>query len=296
MVPLAGAERVGKPFQRVGIDFVKLPMTHQGNDHIVVVIDHASKWVEAQACKGETAEAAAKILFEEIVCRHGCPQEVWSDRGKAFMSEAVRKVSEECGFKQCLTSGYHPETNGLTERMNKTLMDILAKIAKDQNRWDEHLKAAVWAYNSSKHSSTGYSPYEMLHGVQAPMIGEHVWMDNEAKTANEIVDERRSRTSSIQTQALENQRVAANQQKKQHDKRARDSIYKPGDIVRWYRPRVKLGESSKLSSPWTGPWKVLERVGEVNYKLQNEKGEVTTTPAHAQDLKPTQEHFEGEDM
>ena len=299
--PLAPAERVGKPFERIGIDFMKLTTSRNGNTHVAVAVDHASKWVEAQACAGETAEAAARLIFEEVVCRHGFPKEVWSDRGAVFSSEVVKELSAKCGFKQCMTSGYHPETNGLVERMNRTLADILAKISPTQQEWDEHLREAVWAYNTSEHSATRFSPFEILHGVPASQPADKMLPSAEKpRRPNELVKETKENTERVQAEALANQTGVALEQKKQHDKRARDVQFNVGDKVLWFRAKQPRGDTTKLALLWKGPFIIAEKLNAVNYRLQDENGQAIPGIAHAQDLKEVvereNERFEGGEL
>ena len=142
--------RIAQPFARIGVDYMEEPVTKNGNHAVLVVIDHATKWVEARACKDEMAETAARFIFENIVCRHGAPKEIWSDHGKCFVGEVMAHLSRLCGIEQRFTSGYHPQTNGLTERMNRTINNMLAKfVSENQMDWDELLPALVWSYNTA---------------------------------------------------------------------------------------------------------------------------------------------------
>ena len=295
--PLASAERIGEPFYRIGIDFMTLPMTYQGNDHVVVIVDHASKWVEARACRGERAETVARALMDDIICRHGCPKEVWSDRGKAFINETVERLAKECGFHQKFTAGYHPETNGLVERMNRTLQEMLAKADPDQQNWDKHLSKVIWAYNTSKHSSTGYSPYEVIHGHPARLPEDATLLPEQPeKEVYELVELTKTSSQEVQAKALQNQQEAAQMQKQHHDKGIKEKSIAVGDMVRWYRGRTRTGHSSKLNRPWSGPWRVAKQVGEVDFKLENAQKQLQPRTAHVQDLMKVDEQFPGEEQ
>ena len=292
-VPLTQPERVGEPFERVGIDFMKLPMSHSGNDHLIIIVDHASKWVEAKACKGETAENAARTLFENIICRHGCPREVWSDRGRAFLNEIMVDLAKWCGFSQHVSSGYHPQSNGLTERTNRTFLDMLAKAGPDQLDWDAYLPAVTWAYNTSTNSATGLMPYELLYGHPARQPQDVSLLPAAKKMeATRLLEQTRGSIQRLQREGLLNQQRSAEQQAKQHDKHATNKDIRIGSIVRWWRPSHAIGKGTKLSRPWTGPWKVVAQAGPVNWWLENEQHRRITTPAHANDLSIVQEHFE----
>ena len=121
---------VGGPFDRVGVDVLQLPLTLDGNQYALVFIDYLTKWVEVVAIPDQTAETIARMFVELIVCRHGAPRELLSDRGANFLSDLVAEVCKLFNVQKVNTSGYHPQTNGLCERFNSTLIQMLAKTVE----------------------------------------------------------------------------------------------------------------------------------------------------------------------
>jgi hypothetical protein len=110
---------VGQPFDRIGIDYVgPLPRTKQGNRYIIVATEYLTKWAEAAAVPDCTAQTTAQFIFQEIVCRHGTPKEILTDRATSFQNELIAALLHIMGTKHRLSSPYHPQTNGLTERFN----------------------------------------------------------------------------------------------------------------------------------------------------------------------------------
>ena len=104
------------PFCRVGIDIKgPLPITENGNRYIIVAMDYFSKWPEARAISDMKADTVAKFIFEEIVCRHGVPKELLSDRGTPFVNKVVNSLCEKYQTKHRLTSPYRPQTNEMVE-------------------------------------------------------------------------------------------------------------------------------------------------------------------------------------
>jgi len=133
--------------------------SHDGYKKMFVMVDHATKFVIAKPVKDESAKTVAKIFFEECATK-----ELWSDRGTAFLSEVVKYVSDLFEVKQKFTSGYHPQTNGLTERFNRTIISELAKVVQEGgDNWVEMLPPKLFAYNTSIHASTRYTPFELIH-------------------------------------------------------------------------------------------------------------------------------------
>ena len=127
--------KVGKPFERIGIDFVgPLARTKKGNKYILVITDYLTKWPEAKALREATAENVVEFIYKDIICRHGCPGIILSDRGTHFRNKLVDGLCEKFEIKHKLSSPYHPQTNGLVERFNRTLCEALAKVSEKENQ------------------------------------------------------------------------------------------------------------------------------------------------------------------
>ncbi len=146
---------VGRPFHRVAVDILQLPLTTQGNCYVAVFMDYLTKWPEAFAILDQKAETIAKLFVESIVCRHGIPEELLSDRGPNFLSELIQEVCKLLGVKKINTSGYHPQTDGLVEKFNSTLINMIAKSCDARKHdWDAHLPYLLFAYQVSAQEST----------------------------------------------------------------------------------------------------------------------------------------------
>jgi len=159
---------VGEPFDRIGIDVVgPLPITASGNRFIIVATDYLTKWPEAKATPDYTAPTTADFLYE-MFTRHGTPKELLSDRGSNFMSQAIEALCNKWEVQQTFSSAYHPQTNGLVERFNKTLGETLAKLClKRPQDWDELIPAALFAYRTARHETTKRTPFYMMYGREA---------------------------------------------------------------------------------------------------------------------------------
>jgi hypothetical protein len=143
--------RIPKP-ALIESNIQEAPETKAGNKYIFVVTDLFSKYTEAFATKDQTAETAARIIVEEIMTRYGSPTEICSDRGTQFAAEICNLIYNFMDTKKLKTSAYHPQSNGQTERYNRTLQSMLRPyLTKLQDNWDE--------YSSSKRS-----PYYLMFG------------------------------------------------------------------------------------------------------------------------------------
>ena len=120
-IPVAGA------FDRLGVDVIQFPPSYNGNKYAVVFVDYLTKWPEVFAVPDQTALTIAQLLVGKIISRHGVPGELLSDRGAAFLSGLMEEVYRLMGIHKVTTTAYHPQTDGLVERFNRTLTDMLAK-------------------------------------------------------------------------------------------------------------------------------------------------------------------------
>jgi hypothetical protein len=140
---------------------------HNGNDAIIVLVDKLTKMAHFVPCvKTIDANGMAKVLLHDVVRLHGFPLDVISDRDPRFMSDVWKSLLTFTGVRQHLTSPFHPQSDGQTERMNRSLIQVLRAYVNDtQSDWSDWLPTAEFAYNDSIHSSTGYTPFYLNYGI-----------------------------------------------------------------------------------------------------------------------------------
>ena len=125
---------VHSPFYQIGIDFVgPLPCTQREKKYIIVAMDYLTKWPEARAVSEATAEVTAQFIYEQIICQHGCPQIILSDRRTHFNNNVVKRLMEKFKINHLLSTLYHSQTNGLVERFNRTLCESLSHLSLKNN-------------------------------------------------------------------------------------------------------------------------------------------------------------------
>ena len=128
------------PFYRVGVDVLKLPLTSSGNQYLVVFLDYLTKWVEAYPVPDQQTDTTVRLLVENIVCRHGVPEELLSDRGANFLSDLILQMCSLLDMKKVNTSGYHPQTDSLVENFNCTITNMISKSTEGSVvEWDRQL-------------------------------------------------------------------------------------------------------------------------------------------------------------
>jgi len=132
-------------------------------------MDYLTKWPEAKAVSNATAEETEKFIYEDIICWHGCPQIILSDRGTHFNNQVIKKLVDRFQIKHLLSTPYHPQTNGLVERFNRTLCESLAKLLDKSTEWDKLISSVLFAYRTSKHSTMKITPFYLIYGRDATL-------------------------------------------------------------------------------------------------------------------------------
>ena len=149
----------------VQIDNQKICMTHSGYNQVLLMIDHFTKYAEAMPCITASAEETCDHLINTWIARRGCPLTFQSDNGTSFVGELNKEPMRRSQVAQTRSKTYHPQTNGLVERRNRTLMSMLRLYcSRYLTDWERYLPKVMGAYNSSQHSTTGISPHIMLTG------------------------------------------------------------------------------------------------------------------------------------
>jgi len=260
---------ITKPFERLGIDFIgPFKKSLRGNKHVIVMIDHYSRYVEASAVAEATVDNVILSLHEKIVFRHSCPRENVVDRGRQFISNLMKEHAEKSKYKICYTAKYHPQSNGITERTNKTLKSILKKyIEPNQTDWDVKLLAAVFAYNITRHEATQFCPFYLLYGHEARIPADiefPVWPDEPASA----VEFKEAARNSSRLAAVENSSRMHYGNKERYDKNRTDPIFRSGQKAWRVQPVRKKGYTQAFLPQITGPYEILEQTGPVNFKIK----------------------------
>ena len=195
-VPLQQMPLIEEPFQRVAVDLIGplLPVTSKGNRYILTLVDYATRFPEAVPLPSIQTERVAEAHID-IFCRVGVPREMLSDMGTQFVSGLMSEVSRLVSLKQLTTTPYHPMCNGLVEKFNGTLKQMLKRLCFQKPKdWDKYINAALFAYREVPQESLGFSPFELVYGrhVRGPMtILKELWSndiaDPEVKTTYQHV-------------------------------------------------------------------------------------------------------------
>ena len=270
-VPLGEMPLIDTPFSRVAVDLVGPidPVTDKGNRYILTLVDYSTRYPEAIALKRIDTETVAEALIE-IFSRVGVPCEILSDLGTQFTSELMTEIGRLLRVKQLRTTPYHPMCNGLVERFNGTLKRMLRKMCSERpSDWDRYLPAILFAYREAPQESLGFSPFELLYGrtVRGPLdILRDIWsneLQDEVKSTYQYVFDLKQRLEETCRMAQEELTKSSKRYRRIYNNRSKDRKFKVGDEVLLLMPT----SSNKLLTQWQGPYKVTEKVGKHDYKL-----------------------------
>ena len=153
------------PFELVSIDYLHLDRAKGGFEYALVAIDHFTKFVQVYATRNKSALACADKLYNDLILKYGLPTRIHHDQGTEFNNALFKRLHQLAGIKQSRTTPYHPEGNGQTERMNKTIINMLKTLEEEEKKdWARHLSKLSFAYNVTVNKTTGFSPYELMFG------------------------------------------------------------------------------------------------------------------------------------
>ena len=283
-----------KPWDSVSCDFiVKLPLTTSGFDSIAVFVDMFSKMAHFVPCTTDiTAEQTAELFVNNIFRLHGLPANFISDRDSKFTSAFWKSVMEHFRVTLKMSSSYHPQTDGQTERVNRILEQMLRNyVTHEQNDWDKYLIFAEFAYNNAVHSSTGYSPFYLNYGAHP--AGPHDML-RDAIPANRAVETFISKMDTLHKVAIDRLNEAKDRQTRYANERRSELLFKVGDRVRvhsdrFYHPDDRDRPSKKLGPVYSGPYEVIQVINPVAYKLKLPPTLKTHPVFHVSDLLPYNE-------
>ena len=196
-------------------------------------MEYFTKWPQVFAVSNQKAETIARLLVECVISRHGVPDLLLSDRGANFLSELVNEVCKLVGTVKINTAGYHPQCDGLVEKFNSTIINMLSKCVEKHGRdWDDHIPYLLFAYRVAVQESTQESPFFLLYGRDPRVPTETALTQPSTPYQVEFPDYRAelvAHMSDAWALAHQNIKLAQVKQKTQYDKHSKETKLKVGD-------------------------------------------------------------------
>ena len=240
------------PMELVCMDYLSLEESKGGCSNILVITDHFTKYAVAIPTRNQTAVTTAKVLFDNFIVHYGFPKRLHSDQGRNFESRVVSQLCKLAGVAKSRTTPYHPMGNGVCERFNHTLLNMLGTLSDEKKvDWKAYVAPLVHAYNCTRHESTRYTPYYLVFG-RHPRLAIDVYLgvepEGEGGSLTEYVKKMEERLKYAYELASKEAIKAGARYKRNYDLKTRDSHLEPGDRVLVKR-LAKQGKC-KLADRW----------------------------------------------
>ena len=269
---------VGAPMERVALDIIgPLPLSYKGNKYALIVTDYCTKWAEGYPMANSETKTIVENFINNFICRFGVPHQIHSDQGRQFESGLFKELCARFLIDKTRTTAFRPQSDGLVERLIRSLEDILSKyINKNQRDWDEQLPWALMAYRSSEHETTRFSPCMLMLGREVTLpvdllYGQYPQSEefkDENLAFNKYVEDLQKRMWKIHDKARANIIKASEKQKRSYDVNANQNSYKIGDVVWLFTNTRTKNKTPKLQRNWEGPYFVIEVISDIIYKIK----------------------------
>ena len=279
-----------KPLECVAIDFTLLEKSSDGKENVLIITDVFTKFTVAVATKDQKAQTVAKVLAEEWFFRYGVPLRLHSDQGRNFEGLVIKELCRLYGIKKSSTTAYHPESNSVCERFNRTLHNLLRTLEHEKKKkWSKFLAEVVHAYNSTPHSSTGYSPFYLMFGRECRlpidlMLGTRTDISSGEADDNWITIQH-ERLADAYKLAKDQLLKEADRRKQIYDSKTKPHLLDPGTLV-FLRKRV--AGRCKIGDAWgTRLFKVVSKLGDNDvYVVEPADGFGTQKSVNRRELRP----------
>ena len=253
--------------ERWAMDIVTLPRTERGNRYVLTFTEYNTRFVEAFPLKETSSKTIARVLVDEICFRYGAPQTLLSDLGANLVSEVMAETCSILKIERLFTAPYRPQTDGLLEKYHHTMCKNLSMYVNDRHDdWDLLLRGVCYSYNTTTCvDSTQFSPYYLMYGREPLHPIDTVLPPN--KVFRNEVGETIAKVQFAREKARDNIAERQKLMKERYDKDSNQKSFSIGDLVWVHFPEVMVGGSRKFFLNWSGPYIVIEKVSNTNYRV-----------------------------
>ncbi|KAL2250254.1 UNVERIFIED_CONTAM: Transposon Ty3-I Gag-Pol polyprotein [Sesamum indicum] len=255
----------------ISMDFVEGLPNSEGKDSIMVIVDMLTKYSHFIALRHPyTVASIAKVFFDNIYKLHGLPISIVSDRDKVFTSKFWRELFTLSGVSLDMSTAYHPQSDGQTERVNQCLENYLRCMCQQKpKKWAQWLTLAKFWFNTNFHTGLKATPFQALYGYPPQQLTMGPYQQSHHSDVEELIQER----AKVLQMLKENLQLAQHRMKIYADRKRTEREFQVGDEVflklqPHKQTSVAFRKRLKLSAKYYGPYKVIEKVGKVAYKLE----------------------------
>ena len=232
----------------VAVDILTVPVSTNGNKCILVIQDYFTKWADAIPLPNQSASTITSALLK-LFSQMGMPDIIHSDQGRNFESALLKQSLDAFGISKSHTTAYHPEGDGMVERFNRSLLQLLRTYVDTESDWEKHLPLALYAYRTAIHASTGVSPHNLMFGREPHSA---VFQPSCGFEPTSYQFHLRDKLAKLQDLVESNLVLSATNQKMFYDRKARPRTFNVDDTV-W----LSIPTAGKLDPRWEGKWKIM---------------------------------------
>ena len=257
--PMEITSTADHPFERCALDVVgPLTETDSGNKYILTFQDDLSKFLIAMPIPQQDAETVARKFVLEVVLKFGAPMQVLTDQGSNFLSELFKNTCKLLKIRKIQTTAFHPESNGGLERSHRVLAEYLRHyVSEDQTNWDVWLPYGVYVYNTTVHSATNFTPFELVYGFRSEVPSALRERPSVSYCYDDYLMELKGRLQSAHEVARQRLITAKERSKEHYDRGAEACDFQVGQKILLRDETVRRGRSRKLSPQYVGPYEVV---------------------------------------
>ena len=236
------------------------------------MVDHFTKFIQLHPVKTLEAVEAAKCLMETFY-KYGIPTQILSDQGTNFQAMIVHELCKLLDVRQTRTTAYHPQTDGISERLMRTIKPMIKAYltSTKQDDWDENLNALSFAYNTARHETTKFSPFYLMF-MRYPKIPLDLFERQIEPTLhlnpNEYAEQTQQRLKVAYEAVTNNTRSRMDKAKTHYDRNIRPSEFKVGDYVYKVDDAIKPKTANAFRSKRKGPYVIHEKINESIYIIK----------------------------
>lgn len=264
--PMILTDTPGAAFDKVALDILgPLPKTRHEKIYLLTIQDVLTKYSIAVPLRRFTAEATAAAFISNFICRFGCPRAILTDQGTNFTGRLMQELTKQFKIRHFKTTSFHPQSNGSLERSHQVLCEYIKCFIEKERDWDAMIERASFAYNTSVHEGTRFTPHELVFGRVARLPSSSS-DKSPLETYPEYLTNLFHQIRDLQEAARANLEKTKIRSKAYYDRRVNEQNFQVGDYV-----FLLTHGPLKLADQYSGPHEILQVLdnGNIQIRIRN---------------------------